>query len=123
MSKIVTLKDLSNVINNDVLHELYMARDLTLSDVTNEDKKNLELLYKKEKQEHNELLSTIKKIPNMSTELLKIIENKIEKHVDNNTQIIAYFDEKLFKCGVIDGIILMLESKKKLSASKRVLGC
>ena len=123
MSKIVTLKDLSNIVTNDVLHELYMARDLTLSDITDEDKKNLELLYKKEKQEHNELLSIIKKIPNVSTELLKIIESKIEKHVDNNAQIIAYFDEKLFKSGIIDGIILMLECNKKLSASKRVLGC
>ena len=89
-----------------------MARDLTLSDVTEQDKEKLEKIYEKEKTEHEDLLSTIKNIPNLSAELLNTIERKIEKHVDNNAQISAYFDEKLFKCGVIDGIILMLESMR-----------
>jgi len=111
----VTINDLSSIIDNDVLHELYTARDLTLSDVTEEDKKNLEKLYEKEKVEHKQLLSTIKSIPNISAKLLENIERRIENHVDNNAQITAYFDEKLFKCGVIDGITLMLESNRAIS--------
>ena len=108
----VTIEDLTSIIDNNVLHELYTARDLTLSDVTEKDKENLEKLYEKEKVEHKELLSIIKNVPGISVELLEKIERKIEEHVDNNAQITAYFDEKLFKCGVIDGITLMLESKR-----------
>ena len=52
----VTIKDLSSIIDNDALHELY------------------------------------------------------------NAQISAYYDEKLYKCGVIDGIILMLESMRVRNA-------
>lgn len=108
----VTIKDLSNIIDNNVLHELYTARDLTLADVTENDQKNLKELSEKEQKEYKELISLIKNIPTLSAELLQNIERRIENHVDNNAQISAYYDEKLYKCGVIDGIILMLESMR-----------
>ena len=94
----VTINDLSNIIDTDVLHELYTARDLTLSEMTEEDKRNIKKLNSKEKIEYENLLSIIKNIPNVSDDLLNSIKEKIESHVDNNAKISAYFDEKLYKC-------------------------
>lgn len=107
----VTVEDLSSIIENDVLHELYTARDLTLADLTESDKKNLEELNKKEQAEYKNLLDILKNISEISEKLLQDIKSKIENHVDNNLQLSAYFDEKLYKCGVIDGINLILESR------------
>ena len=109
----VTIEDLSNIIENDVLHELYMARDLTLADITEKDKNNLEELNKKVQSEYQELLNIFGNIPEIFEILLQDIKTKIENHVDNNVQLSAYFDEKLYKCGVIDGINLILESRCK----------
>lgn len=94
----VTINDLSTIIDNDVLHELYTARDLTLADVTENDTRNLKALSEKEQREYKDLILTIKDIPNVSTELLITLKTKIENHVDNNAQITAYYDEKLYKC-------------------------
>ena len=94
----VTLNDLSNIIDNNVLHELYLARDLRLADITENDKRNLKELQDKEKKDYEVLISTIKSFEGMSKEDLRKIEDLIETHVDNNAQISAYFDEKLYKC-------------------------
>ena len=47
----ITIEDLSDVMDNDVLHELFIRRnDETISNVSNEDTKNLKIIYEKQKQ-------------------------------------------------------------------------
>ena len=88
----VTLNDLSNIIDNNVLHELYLARDLTLADITENDKMNLKEIQDKEKRDYETLVSAITDMREIDT-----IKNLIEQYVDSNAQISAYFDEKLYK--------------------------
>lgn len=47
----ITIEDLKNVVDEDVLHELFIRRnDETISNVSEADTKNLKIIYEKQKQ-------------------------------------------------------------------------
>lgn len=108
----IKIKDLSDVVNDDVLEDIYQTRYekvLTLSDV---DKKLLEQLYKKRRGVINNLETLLNSLPDMFEETRKQINDFIESHTECNTIISSYFDEKLYKSGLLDGMKLALEYKK-----------
>jgi len=62
----VTLEDLSNIIDNNVLHELYQARELALADITKNDGRHLKKLQDKEQEDYGALISEINNIEGVS---------------------------------------------------------
>ena len=106
----VTIEDLSNVINNDVLHDLFIQRnEEVISHVSKEDAKNLELLYAKQKQSRQILSDSLS---NYSLDNKEQIIKNVENHIEISAEVNGYFDEKLYKSGVIDGLALVLDNKK-----------
>jgi len=108
----VTLKDLSSVINNDVLQDLFIQRNETIAFVSVEDKKNLKVLYDNQKQTRQALANSLDNLPDCFSACKEQIIECVDNHIDASGEVTGYFDEKLYKSGVVDGMALLLESIK-----------
>ncbi|MDR0978898.1 MAG: hypothetical protein LBL91_03035 [Lachnospiraceae bacterium] len=109
----VTIKDLSSVIDNNVLQDLFIQRNEIISNVSLEDKKNLKTLHDNQKQTLKQLTISLDNLPNCFQESKKQIVKCVENHIESSAEVSGYFDEKLYKSGVLDGISLAIESIKK----------
>ncbi|MCL2859620.1 MAG: hypothetical protein FWF46_03440 [Oscillospiraceae bacterium] len=108
----ITITDLSSVIDNNILQDLFIQRNDTISSVSKEDKKNLKVLHNKQLQTREKLEISLDNLPNGFKETKKQITECVENHIETSKEVDAYFSEKLYKSGVLDGLALMLESKK-----------
>lgn len=108
----ITIKDLSSVIDNDVLQDLFIQRNETISNMSKEDKENLKTLYDKCSQTRKRLTISLENLPNCFSESKKQVVKCVENHIESSAEVTSYFDEKLYKSGVIDGILLIIESIK-----------
>ena len=110
----ITIEDLSSVINSDVLNDLFIQRnEEIISSVSKEDEKNLKIIYEKKKQSRQKLTNSFNTLLNCSAEDKKQLFDNIENHIEISSELSAYFDEKLYKSGVLDGLALHLKSIKK----------
>ena len=58
--EVITIEDLKDVIEKDVLHELFVySNDETISNVSKEDAKNLKVIYAKQKQSRQVLSASL----------------------------------------------------------------
>ena len=108
----ITIQDLSSVIENDVLQDLFIQRNETISNASNEDKKNLKHLYNKQSQTKKELTTSLDNLPSCFSASKMQVEKCVENHIESSSDVNAYFDEKLYKSGVVDGISLILAGIK-----------
>lgn len=109
----ITMEDLCSVINNNVLHDLFQGREDVLQHLSQEDKRNIELLYEKRKETRKKLTNSLDNIPICFEKCKEQIMECVENHIESAGNINAYFDEKLYKTGIIDGITFILESMRK----------
>lgn len=66
----------------------------------------------KRKELRNNLDIVLNSLPDIFAETKKQIGTFIESHIECDTVITSYFDEKLYKSGVLDGIKLTFEYTK-----------
>ena len=109
----IKIEDLSSVLDNDVLQDLFIQRNETISNASREDKKNLKGLYNNQSEAKKKLGISLENLPNCFVASKRQVIGCVENYIESSAEVTSYFDEKLYKSGVVDGISLMLESIKK----------
>ena len=107
----ITIQDLSSIIDNNILEDLFIQRYELISSLSIKDKENLKPCYDKRAQTREKLNISIDNLPDCLKEAKEQIKENIENHIETSREADAYFEEKLYKAGVIDGINLILKSR------------
>jgi hypothetical protein len=109
----ITIEDLSNIIDNNSLQELFNSRNTYFfSQISAKDKKNIKAINIKKNKSREKLECSLNNIPSSLSETRKIIDENLENYIENVNIVNSYFDEKIYKTGVLDGIFLMMEFHK-----------
>lgn len=109
----INVKDLRNVLSDDLLNDIYEKRCEKLSIITLDDEKNIKDLLEDKNNAYEFISIAISNIPNAFVETRKMIKESIDKYVEVLNSIGSYENEKFYKCGFCDGMNIRLKTKIK----------
>lgn len=101
------LSGIEDELTESIIEYLYEAREEKLSILTKLDKSNMKDLINTRKIGYEEILKVIEELPECNKEAIK---EKIDEQIENINYINSYNNQKFYKCGVIDGVNLIIES-------------
>jgi hypothetical protein len=85
VAKMITREDLSSVIDNNVLQDLFVQRNETISNMSAKDKKNLKGLYLKQDQTKEELETSLNNLPNCFEKCKKQVIKCVDNHIESSS--------------------------------------
>ena len=100
----VKIRDLENILSDNLLNDIYEQRCEKISTITKEDGKNIKDLLEDKNKAYEFIDIAINNVPNAFVETRKMIKESVEGYLNVLNLIVSYENEKFYKCGFCDGI-------------------
>ena len=106
------IKDIEKYIDDKILNTLYKEREEGISEITEEDKKEISKIKEKYPISYEQLLTKINNIPPHFQNIREDILDAIDIYAMRENLLSAYENEKFYKIGFCDGIRVIVENLK-----------
>ena len=106
------IKDIEKYIDDRILNTLYKEREEGISEIAEEDKKEISKIKEKYPISYEQLLARINNIPPHFQNIREDILDAIDTYSMRENLLSAYENEKFYKIGFCDGIRIIVENLK-----------
>lgn len=92
----------------DMIDVIFLAREDELAKLTPNDKENLKEIKRDINLKYVEYKNALDNIPDEFIEIRRNIIDKFNEYIEELLNREAYMNEKYYKCGLRDGVMLMI---------------
>lgn len=109
----VTLKEISNYINDDMLQTIYETREDEICELRSTENIERNTILKENPMDYDRLLLIIQNLPPHFCNTREAIIQALEEYTKRENALTSYANEKFYKAGFCDGIRTIIETLKK----------